>query len=55
MLNLYNLHIAEIYLHQVGNVSKNEKLLLSENPQELTDESNALLKQYFSKSVSCSK
>lgn len=49
MLNLYNLHIEEIYLHQVGNVSKNETLLLSENPQELNDESNALLKQYFSK------
>lgn len=49
MLNLYNLHIEEMYLHQIGNVSKNESLVLSENPQELNDETNALLKQYFSK------
>jgi len=49
MLNLYNLHIEELFLHQIGNKSKNEPLFLSDVAQELNDESNALLKQYFSK------
>jgi hypothetical protein len=49
MLNLYNLHIEELFLHQVGNKSKNEPLFLSDVAQALNDESNALLKQYFSK------
>ncbi len=49
MLNLYNLHIEELYLHQVGNKNKNEALVLSDSQQELNDESNALLKQFFTK------
>ena len=49
MLNLYPAQIESISLHRVGNLSKNEPIFLSAIPLTLTDETTALLKEYFFK------
>jgi hypothetical protein len=49
MINLYNTHIASLSIHRVGNKSRNEGILLSENPYEADDELTPLLKEFFLK------
>ncbi len=49
MINLYPAHIEQLSIHRVGNKSRNESILLSENPYTLNDELTALLKEYFFK------
>ncbi len=49
MINLYNTHIASLSIHRVGNKSRNEGLLLSNEPYKLDDELTPLLKEYFLK------
>ncbi|TXK74290.1 nucleoid-associated protein [Mesonia sp. HuA40] len=50
MINLYSAQIESLSIHRVGNKSRNENLFLSQNPFQLNDELNALLKEYFLKS-----
>ncbi len=50
MINLYSAQIESLSIHRVGNKSRNESLFLSQNPFQLNDELNALLKEYFLKS-----
>ncbi|TQI71789.1 nucleoid associated protein NdpA [Gramella sp. Hel_I_59] len=49
MINLYNTQIDELYIHQVGNKCRGEKLFISEQPYEITDEIRPLLKEFFLK------
>ncbi len=49
MINLYNSHISSLSIHRVGNKSRNEGILLSQTPFELTDEMTPLLKEFFLK------
>jgi hypothetical protein len=49
MINLYATQIEEMFLHKVGNKSRNEELILSEKPYALDDEMHSLLKEYFLK------
>ncbi|NNF20256.1 MAG: nucleoid-associated protein [Flavobacteriaceae bacterium] len=49
MINLYSSQIESVSLHRVGNISKAEGLFLSEDPYQLDDETNGLLKEYFFK------
>lgn len=50
MINLFNVEIQDLSIHQVGNKSRNEELFLSEESYKLTDEIAPLLKEYFFKS-----
>ena len=49
MINLFNAHIATLCLHKIGNKSRNEKMVLSEQPYRLSDEITPLLKEFFLK------
>lgn len=49
MINLYGAHIASLSLHRVGNKSRNEGILLSEQAFQMDDELTPLLKEYFLK------
>lgn len=49
MINLYSAHIASLSIHRVGNKSKNEPILLSEEVYKTDDEITPLLKEFFLK------
>ena len=49
MINLYSAHIASLSIHRVGNKSKNEPILLSEEIYKTNDEMTPLLKEFFLK------
>ncbi|MDM1396088.1 nucleoid-associated protein [Myroides odoratimimus] len=49
MINLFNVNIETLSIHQVGNKSRNEAFFLSEEPYKLNDEIAPLLKEYFFK------
>ena len=49
MINLYSAQIEGISLHKVGNKNKGEGAFLSNEPFNLNDETNGLLKEYFFK------
>ncbi len=49
MINLYSAHIASLSIHRVGNKSKNEPILLSEETYKMDDEITPLLKEFFLK------
>jgi len=49
MINLYNAHIEGLSLHRVGNKSRNEGVLLSQQPFKADDELTPLLKEFFLK------
>lgn len=49
MINLYNTHIASLSIHKVGNKSRNEPKILSQQPYKLDDELAPLIKEYFFK------
>ncbi|GHC54444.1 nucleoid-associated protein [Ulvibacter litoralis] len=49
MINLYSAHIASLSIHRVGNKSKNEPILLSEEVYQTDDEITPLLKEFFLK------
>jgi hypothetical protein len=49
MINLYATHISSLSIHRVGNKSRNESLLLSQEPFKFDDELKSLLKEYFLK------
>ncbi|RMA58554.1 nucleoid-associated protein [Ulvibacter antarcticus] len=49
MINLYSAHIASLSIHRVGNKSKNEPVLLSEETYKTDDEITPLLKEFFLK------
>lgn len=49
MINLYSAHISSLSIHRVGNKSKNEPILLSEETYKTDDEITPLLKEFFLK------
>ena len=49
MINLYSAHIASLSIHRVGNKSKNETILLSDEIYKTNDEITPLLKEFFLK------
>lgn len=49
MLNLFNAQIEVLSLHKIGNKSRNESMVLSEQPYKLNDEITPLLKEFFLK------
>lgn len=49
MINLFNTQIEELWIHRVGNKCRGEGILLSEEPYQITDEINPLLKEFFLK------
>jgi hypothetical protein len=49
MLNLFNAQIEVLSLHKIGNKSRNESMVLSEQPYKLNDEIAPLLKEFFLK------
>jgi len=49
MLNLYNAQITHLSLHRIGNKSRNEGVILSNNAFTPDDELSTLLKEYFLK------
>jgi hypothetical protein len=49
MINLYSAHIASLSIHRVGNKSRNEPILLSEELYKTDDEITPLLKEFFLK------
>lgn len=49
MINLFHAHLASLSIHRVGNKSRNEAIILSEQPFKLDDEITPLLKEFFLK------
>lgn len=49
MLNLFNAQIEVLSLHKIGNKSRNENMVLSNEPYKLNDEITPLLKEFFLK------
>jgi hypothetical protein len=49
MLNLFNAQIELISIHKIGNKSRNENMVLSDEPYKLYDEITPLFKEYFLK------
>ncbi len=49
MINLFSTHIATLSIHRVGNKSRNESVLLSQQPYKMDDELTPLLKEFFLK------
>jgi hypothetical protein len=49
MINLYSAHIASLSIHRLGNKSRNEPILLSEEIYKTDDEITPLLKEFFLK------
>jgi hypothetical protein len=49
MINLFPATIEKMFLHKVGNQSRNEGVLLSENEYQINDELRPLLKEFFLK------
>ncbi len=47
MINLYLTQIESLSIHRIGNKSKNEGTFFSEQPYQLNDELNELLKEFF--------
>lgn len=49
MINLYSTHISSLSIHRVGNKSKNEGMILSNETYGMDDEIRPLLKEFFLK------
>lgn len=49
MINLFNTEIEALSLHRVGNKSRKETMILSDNPYNLDDEIRLMLKEFFFK------
>jgi len=49
MINLFSAHITSLSIHRVGNKSKNEAILFSEEIYKTDDEVTPLLKEFFLK------
>lgn len=49
MINLFNTQIEVLSLHKVGNKSRNENMVLSEEAYKVSDEITPLLKEFFFK------
>ena len=49
MINLFNTHIASLSIHRVGNKSKSEPIVLSDDIYKMDDEITPLMKEYFLK------
>lgn len=49
MLNLYGTTIESLYIHKVGNKSRNEGVFLAKEETQLNDEMRPLLKEFFLK------
>lgn len=49
MINLFNAQIESLSVHKIGNKSRNESMVLSETPMNLTDEFRPYLKEFFFK------
>lgn len=49
MINLYLTQIESLSIHRIGNKSKNEGTFFSEQPYQMNDELNELLKEFFFK------
>ncbi|MBP9794116.1 MAG: nucleoid-associated protein [Flavobacterium sp.] len=49
MINLYNTAIESLSLHRVGNKSRNESLVITDEPYVLNDEITPLVKEFFLK------
>ena len=49
MLNLYGTQIESLYIHRVGNKSRNEGVFLAKEETQLNDELRSLMKEYFLK------
>ncbi|MGH2666021.1 nucleoid-associated protein [Flavobacterium sp.] len=49
MINLYNTTIETLSLHKIGNKSRNENMVLSDEPYRLNDEILPLIKEFFFK------
>lgn len=49
MLNLYGTQIESLYIHKVGNKSRNEGVFLAKEETQLNDELRSLMKEYFLK------
>lgn len=49
MINLFNTQVESLSLHKVGNKSRNEAAIFSEEPYRLNDEITPLLKEFFFK------
>lgn len=47
MINLFNTQIEQLFIHKVGNKSRNEAIFLSEEALKLTDEITPLIKDFF--------
>lgn len=49
MINLFNAQIEVLSLHKIGNKSRNESMVLSDEPYRLNNEITPLLKEFFLK------
>ena len=49
MLNLYGTNIESLYIHKVGNKSRNEGVFMAKEETQLNDELRSLMKEYFLK------
>jgi hypothetical protein len=49
MINLFNARIESLFIHRVGNKSRNEPTFFSDQSQAINDETHTLLKEYFLK------
>jgi len=49
MINLYSAQIESLFIHKIGNKSRNEGVLLNDNPTALSDEMMPLFKEFFFK------
>ena len=47
MINLFNTQIEQLFIHKVGNKSRNEAIFYSEEALKLTDEITPLIKDFF--------
>jgi hypothetical protein len=49
MINLFNTQISSLSIHRVGNKSRNESVVLSNDTYKIDDEIRPLLKEFFLK------
>ncbi len=49
MINLFNTQISSLSIHRVGNKSRNESVVLSNNTYKIDDEIRPLMKEFFLK------
>lgn len=47
MINLFNTEISQMYIHRVGNKSRNEGVFISKEPYNLSSEAKPLIKDFF--------